>query len=249
MAVHSLSKRSNLAGLRVGFYAGDPELVEYLAEVRQHAGLMVPGPVQAAAAVALDDDDHVEAQRAALPRRLERLAEILRSAGLDAALPGGRLLPVGPGAGLGRGAGPRPRDDAGAWVLTDALAEAAGMLVSPGEFYGDGRRRVRPDRRGPARRPHRAGRPRAWRSSDHPLLGRSVARGGARERGRRPVTSADGRPASPRSKSCGRVPASSARPTPTRWRIVTEAIDLLDRGEARVAEVDADTGEVVVHSG
>ena len=59
VAVHSLSKRSNLAGVRVGFYAGDPELVHYLREVRKHAGLMVPGPAQAAAAAALDDDEHV----------------------------------------------------------------------------------------------------------------------------------------------------------------------------------------------
>jgi aspartate/methionine/tyrosine aminotransferase len=44
VAVHSLSKRSNLAGLRVGAFAGDPELVAYLSEVRKHVGLMVPGP-------------------------------------------------------------------------------------------------------------------------------------------------------------------------------------------------------------
>ena len=48
VAVHSLSKRSNLAGARIGFYAGDPDLVEYLREVRKHVGMMVPGPVQAA---------------------------------------------------------------------------------------------------------------------------------------------------------------------------------------------------------
>ncbi|MEZ5239545.1 MAG: aminotransferase class I/II-fold pyridoxal phosphate-dependent enzyme [Microthrixaceae bacterium] len=46
VAVHSLSKRSNLAGLRVGFYAGDGELVSYLSELRKHAGFMVPGPAQ-----------------------------------------------------------------------------------------------------------------------------------------------------------------------------------------------------------
>jgi aspartate/methionine/tyrosine aminotransferase len=69
VAVHSLSKRSNLAGVRVGFFAGDPELVEFLALVRRHAGLMVPGPAQAAAAVALADDAHVEVQRG---RYLER---------------------------------------------------------------------------------------------------------------------------------------------------------------------------------
>ncbi len=42
LAVHSLSKRSNLAGCRVGFFAGDPDLVSYLAEVRRHAGLDGP---------------------------------------------------------------------------------------------------------------------------------------------------------------------------------------------------------------
>ena len=52
VAVHSLSKRSNLAGARSGFYAGDPDLVHYLREVRKHGGFMVPGPVQAAAAAA-----------------------------------------------------------------------------------------------------------------------------------------------------------------------------------------------------
>ncbi len=72
VAVHSLSKRSNLAGARLGFYAGDPELVRYLREVRKHVGMMVPGPVQAAGVVALDDDDHVERQRAVYRRRLER---------------------------------------------------------------------------------------------------------------------------------------------------------------------------------
>src|SRR4029079_2215979 len=64
VAVHSLSKRSNLAGGRIGFYAGDPELVHFLSEVRKHAGFMVPGPIQAAAVAALGDDEHVEVQRA-----------------------------------------------------------------------------------------------------------------------------------------------------------------------------------------
>ena len=63
LAVHSISKRSNLAGFRAGFYAGDEELVAYLRSVRQHAGFMVPGPVQAAAALAYGDDEHVNVQR------------------------------------------------------------------------------------------------------------------------------------------------------------------------------------------
>ena len=66
LAVHSLSKRSNMAGLRAGFVAGDPRLVSYLGEIRKHAGMMVPAPVQAAAAAALGDDDHVAEQRGAL---------------------------------------------------------------------------------------------------------------------------------------------------------------------------------------
>jgi aspartate/methionine/tyrosine aminotransferase len=135
LAVHSLSKRSNLAGMRVGCYAGDPELVRYLAEIRKHAGFMVPGPVQAAAVVAWDDDAHVAKQRERYRRRLARLAEIMRGAGLEASLPAGGFylwVPVPVWAdtqGVGEGR-------SGAWVLTTALAEAAGMLVSPGEFYG-----------------------------------------------------------------------------------------------------------------
>ncbi|HVA03254.1 MAG TPA: aminotransferase class I/II-fold pyridoxal phosphate-dependent enzyme [Acidimicrobiales bacterium] len=135
LAVHSLSKRSNLAGVRVGFYAGDPTLVDYLAELRKHVGLMVPGPIQAAAVVAFEDDDHVARQRDRYRKRLARLAEILGGAGLDTEMPAGGFylwVPVPAWAeaqGVTEG---RP----GAWVLTTALAEAAGMLVSPGEFYG-----------------------------------------------------------------------------------------------------------------
>jgi succinyldiaminopimelate transaminase len=50
LAVHSLSKRSNLAGYRAGFVAGDPALVAELLAVRKHAGMIVPAPVQAASA-------------------------------------------------------------------------------------------------------------------------------------------------------------------------------------------------------
>ena len=125
LAVHSVSKRSNLAGLRVGFYAGDPELVSYLSEVRKHAGFMVPGPAQHAAAVALADDAHVEEQAARYRRRLVRLAEVLRRAcGVDADLPGGGLY-------LWVRA---PGGDA--WAFAERLATDAGCLVSPGEFYG-----------------------------------------------------------------------------------------------------------------
>ncbi len=124
VAVHSLSKRSNLAGARAGFYAGDPALVHYLSEVRKHAGLMVPGPVQAAAVAAFADDAHVDVQRERYHARLVRMAALLAGIGIDAPLPqGGFYLWV-----------PAPNGDA--WALTRLLAERAGMLVSPGEFYG-----------------------------------------------------------------------------------------------------------------
>lgn len=125
LAVHSLSKRSNLAGVRVGFYAGDPELVRYLSEVRKHAGFMVPGPVQAAAVVALDDDEHVELQRERYRRRLELLRAALAEAGVDCPPPAGTFyLWV-----------PAPGGDA--WGLARWLARTAGAVVSPGEFYGE----------------------------------------------------------------------------------------------------------------
>lgn len=124
VALHSLSKRSNLAGMRVGWYAGDPELVDYLREVRKHVGMMVPGPAQSAGVAALGDPTHVVAQRERYHARLVRMREILAALGVEADLPGGGFyLWV-----------PAPGGDAWAW--TDQLAATGGVLVSPGEFYG-----------------------------------------------------------------------------------------------------------------
>jgi succinyldiaminopimelate transaminase len=124
LAVHSLSKRDNFAGARVGFYAGDAGLVDYLREVRKHAGLMVPGPVQAAAVLALDDDAHVQRQRERYWRRLQRLRDLLVAAGYPADLPAGAFYLWAPA----------PNGDA--WAATRDLARRAGIVVSPGEFYG-----------------------------------------------------------------------------------------------------------------
>jgi aspartate/methionine/tyrosine aminotransferase len=137
LAVHSLSKRSNLAGARVGVYAGDPDLVRFLSEVRKHAGLMVPGPVQAAAVVAWDDDHHVDEQRARYQRRLARLAEILGAAGMEVALPAGGFYLWVAVPRWARQRGVATGED-GAWALAAMLAEAGGAVVSPGEFYGAG---------------------------------------------------------------------------------------------------------------
>jgi len=125
LAVHSLSKRSNMAGFRAGFYAGDASLVGYLSEVRKHAGFMVPTPVQVAAAVALADDDHVEAQRTRYRERLELMRGAFAAAGVDVPAPEGTfyLWVAAP--------------DGDAWAFTERLAKEAGILVSPGEFYGE----------------------------------------------------------------------------------------------------------------
>jgi succinyldiaminopimelate transaminase len=125
VAVHSLSKRSNLAGVRSGFYAGDAELLTFLLEVRKHIGLMTPGPVLAAATVALGDQAHVERQRERYQARLARLQEVIASIGIKAPLPGGGFyLWV-------------PAPDGDDWGLVERLAVEGGLLGSPGEFYGE----------------------------------------------------------------------------------------------------------------
>jgi succinyldiaminopimelate transaminase len=124
LALHSLSKRSNLAGLRVGWYAGDAELVRYLSELRKHAGFMLPGPVQAAAVVALADEGHVDAQRQRYRRRLETAVAALRAFGVPCDMPAGAFY-VWARAPGGDG-----------WQLALELAEKGGALVAPGDFYG-----------------------------------------------------------------------------------------------------------------
>ncbi len=125
LAVHSLSKRSNLAGARAGFYAGDGDLVDYLKEVRKHAGFMVPGPVQAAAVAALGDQAHVDQQRERYQERLAYFAGVLSGpAGHAVATPGGSFY-------LWVAA---PEGDA--WGFADRLAVDGGVLVTPGDTFG-----------------------------------------------------------------------------------------------------------------
>jgi succinyldiaminopimelate transaminase len=123
LAVHSLSKRSNLAGYRAGFVTGDPALVAELLEVRRHAGLMVPGPIQAAMAAALNDDAHAADQRARYSARRARLRPAVKAAGwtVDHSAAGLYLWARHP--------------DLDCWGSVQRLAEA-GILVAPGAFYG-----------------------------------------------------------------------------------------------------------------
>lgn len=130
LAVHSLSKSSSLAGYRAGFITGDPDLVAGLLEVRRHAGMIVPRPVQAAMTAALSDDEHVAAQRARFGARRSVLAEALRGAGfrIDHSEAGLYLWVT------------RDRD---AWETVSWFADR-GILVAPGTFYGPtGSRHVR----------------------------------------------------------------------------------------------------------
>jgi succinyldiaminopimelate transaminase len=131
LAVHSLSKRSSMAGYRAGFVAGDPDLIAELLEIRKHAGMMVSGPVQAAAAAALSDDDHADAQRARYAARRRLLRPALEAAGWAV---------EHSQAGLYLWASHPARD---CWDSVAVLAEA-GILVAPGSFYGPpGARHVR----------------------------------------------------------------------------------------------------------
>ena len=131
LAVHSLSKRSNLAGYRAGFVAGDERVVAELLAVRKHAGLMVPSPIQAAMAVAFEDDAHVEVQRERYIRRRTVLRDALTDAGWRITLSEGGLYVWAE----------HPSYDAYGSVA--ALADR-GILVAPGAFYGTaGERHVR----------------------------------------------------------------------------------------------------------
>ena len=133
LAVHSLSKQSNLAGYRAAFVAGDRALVSRLLEVRKHAGMMVPAPVQAAMVAALDDDAHVAEQRARYGRRRRALRDALEGAGfeVDGSAAGLYLWTRAAGAGQD------------CWRTVADLADL-GILVAPGAFYGPaGARHVR----------------------------------------------------------------------------------------------------------
>jgi succinyldiaminopimelate transaminase len=130
LVVHSLSKRSNLAGYRAASVFGDPAVIAALLEVRKHAGLIVPAPVQAAALAAYADDAHAADQRERYRARRERLRAAVLAAGfrIDHSA-GGLYLWATRGESC--------------WDTVAALA-AVGLLVAPGAFYGDaGARHVR----------------------------------------------------------------------------------------------------------
>jgi aspartate/methionine/tyrosine aminotransferase len=74
---NSLSKRSNLPGMRSGFCAGDAAFLETYAEIRNMCAPQVAGPVQHASAAAWSDEAHVEAARAIYRRKFADADAIL----------------------------------------------------------------------------------------------------------------------------------------------------------------------------
>jgi succinyldiaminopimelate transaminase len=132
LAVHSLSKRSNLAGYRAGFVTGDPALVADLLAIRKQAGMMMPEPVQAAMTAALEDDAHAREQRARYASRRSVLRGAFEAAGwrIDHSEAGLYLWATHPGHDC--------------WSAIELLAGSAGILVAPGEMYGPaGKRHIR----------------------------------------------------------------------------------------------------------
>jgi succinyldiaminopimelate transaminase len=123
LAVHSLSKRSSMAGYRAGFLIGDPELISRIREIRKHAGMIVPLPIQNAMTVALRDELHVAKQRELYNARRERLRPAIEKVGfrIEESKAGLYVWCT------------RDGDD---WDSIAWLAEL-GILATPGHFYGE----------------------------------------------------------------------------------------------------------------
>jgi succinyldiaminopimelate transaminase len=130
LAVHSLSKRSSMAGYRAGFVIGDSDLVARLREVRKHAGMIVASPIQKAMIIALSDDVHVAEQRERYNSRRERLTPALVGVGFEV---------EESRAGLYIWCTRKEQD----WESISWLAKL-GILATPGNFYGvKGSRHIR----------------------------------------------------------------------------------------------------------
>ncbi|MGY0018464.1 bifunctional succinyldiaminopimelate transaminase/glutamate-prephenate aminotransferase [Streptomyces sp. cg35] len=123
VTVHSLSKRSNLAGYRAAFLAGDAKVLGDLLQIRKHGGMMTSAPTQAAVVAALGDEQHVRDQRARYAARRELLREALLQHGFRIEHSEASLY-----LWATRGES--------CWDTVAHLAEL-GILVAPGDFYGE----------------------------------------------------------------------------------------------------------------
>lgn len=123
IALHSLSKRSNLAGYRAAFAIGDNSIIKRLLEIRKHMGMMVPLPVQRAMVVALEDENHVELQAERYRRRRRILMSALDEIGyrIEHSEAGLYIWCTNGGSD---------------WESVSWFADR-GVIVTPGSFYGD----------------------------------------------------------------------------------------------------------------
>ena len=134
LAFHSLSKRSNVPGLRSGFVAGDGDLIALLLRLRQYGGAQLPLPVMNASEALWRDEAHVEHSRALYREKFDLALEILGGA-FAASRPGGAFylwLDVGDGEAAAR----RLWAEAGIRVLPGAyLAQTDAGGGNPGKNY------------------------------------------------------------------------------------------------------------------
>ena len=137
VAFHSLSKRSNLAGLRSGFAASGPGNVARMRQLRAYAGAPLPLPLQMAAAAVWADEAHVEANRALYAEKFADAARILDG------VPGASIpeagfflwLPVPEAIGDGEAATVRLWREAGVQVLPGAYLARETAGGNPGDGY------------------------------------------------------------------------------------------------------------------
>ncbi len=127
---NSLSKRSNLPGLRSGFMAGDGAFLETLAEIRNMAAPTMPGPVQHASAAAWSDEQHVLAIRRAYSAKFDVCDDLL----------GGRFAYARPAGGFFLWLDMGHLGSAEAAALT--IWQRGGVRVIPGAYLAE------PDRAG-----------------------------------------------------------------------------------------------------
>jgi len=122
LVVHSLSKRSSMAGYRGAFLIGDAKLISQIREVRKHAGMMVPLPIQNAMVAALSDENHVIEQRDRYNARRAALSPALIAAGfkIEESAAGLYIWCT------------RAED---CWKSVEWLAKL-GIVATPGSFYG-----------------------------------------------------------------------------------------------------------------
>jgi aspartate/methionine/tyrosine aminotransferase len=130
---NSLSKRSNLPGLRAGLIAGGPETIRRVKQLRAYSGAPIPGPLQAAAAKVWADEAHVAENRALYQQKYAIADEVF--AGLEGYMP--------PEAGFflwlpvenGEQAALKLWQETGIRVLPGAYLAQGGAGENPGEGY------------------------------------------------------------------------------------------------------------------